>query len=379
MKIRIPDFIKSLKPYRAGKPISELAREKGLSKIVKLASNENPLGSSPLALEAVKRELADSYRYVDPRAYKLTHAIAEKLGVAHENIVCGAGVDSLLAYIIKTFTEKDDEVLTAEGTFIGIFVNTQKLDRRLKTTPLKDYAYDLKALETQITDKTKIIYIANPNNPTGTMLTRDELINFVGRVPEDRIIILDEAYHHFASEHSGYTNGLSFSFPNVIVTRTFSKDYGLAGLRIGYAVSHQELTKALLKVKLPFEPSAPGQAAALAALEDKDYVVKSLRLNKKSLDKIRSGLVRLEIRFVETKANFILMIFDSERIAARFCEECMNRGLILRHTDSFGIPEGVRISSGTDVEIEFALEILEEALNSMSQPATRRAETSRLA
>ncbi|MFQ5606508.1 MAG: histidinol-phosphate transaminase, partial [Candidatus Zixiibacteriota bacterium] len=356
--VHIPAHIESLAPYQPGKAISELAREKKLDRIVKLASNENPLGPSPRALEALATSAGDSHRYVDPSSYELTHTLAAKLGRKPGQIICGAGTDSLLSYILMAFSARGAEVLTAAGTFIGIFVNTRKLNRKLKTVPLADHKFDLDAMAKAITEETKIVYIANPNNPTGSIVTRDELDMFLKRVPEHVLVILDEAYFNYAHDDSEYPDGLTYELPNLIVTRTFSKDFGLAGLRIGFAVADERLIKTLYRVRLPFEPCYAAQLAALAALADNEFLDRTLAQNARSLEVMSAGLNDLGIRFIQSRANFLSMIFDSEELARSFTSACLNRGLILRHTNTFGVPEGVRMNSGTDDETSFALNII---------------------
>ena len=361
----IPEYVRTLQPYVAGKPIDELAREKGLTRIVKLASNENPLGPSPKAIKAAQESLTQNHRYVDPGAYELTHALAKKIGVRPQQIVCGAGTDSLLAYIVTAFSDSGDEILTSEGTFIGIYVNARKQGRIVREVPLADYSYDLARFPDEITEKTRIVYIANPNNPTGTIVTRAEVENFMAKIPSDILVILDEAYYSYAAGIEEYPDGLTFSYPNLIVTRTMSKDYGLAGLRIGYAVGPEDLIRQLQKVKLPFEPSLPAQKAGVAALQDDDFIRETVSLNKRSLTELARGLTELGLAFPPTSANFLLLTFDDEITAAGFASACMERGLILRHVKGFGIPNGVRINSGTDEETAFALKVMAEVCRSM--------------
>lgn len=358
--VRIPEHIRKLVPYQSGKPIAELAREKGFERIVKLASNENPLGCSPLALQAVTESLSEAYRYVDPGAYELTTALGAYHSRPRKEIICGAGTDSLLAYIICAFSEEHDEILTAETTFIGLFVNARKYNRKVVTTPMQDYAFDLQALSAAITPRTRIIYLANPNNPTGTMIPKSELDEFLESIPADILVILDEAYFNYARYDESYPDGLTYKKQNVIVTRTFSKDYGLAGLRVGYAIGPERLIHELYKLKLPFEPSHAAQSAAVAALGDEAFVAKTIALNIKSMKYMTDAFDTLGLRWIPSHANFMLLVFDTEAIAATFASECLNQGLILRHTKLFGAPCGVRINSGTLEESAFALEVITE-------------------
>lgn len=356
--IEIPKWVELLQPYRAGKPISELAREKGLKKIVKLASNENPLGPSPKAVEAIKKAASEIHRYCDPAAFDLVEAIAAKYKVKPEHVICGHGTDSLLAYITHAFTEEKDELLTCKGTFIGMMVNVRKFGRRLTTIPLKDYTFDLDALLENITEWTKVIYLANPNNPTGTMFGKKQFEAFMEKVPQNILVVLDEAYTAYASELEDYPDGASYWYDNMVVTRTLSKAYGLAGLRVGFAVGPDKIIQALYKVRLPFEPNYLAQQAAIAALDDDEFLKKTVATNKNSLTVMKKTFRALDLPFVDTVANFFLLLMPSEPFAAEFFQECLNNGLIVRHVKPFGIPHGIRINSGTEDETTFAMDII---------------------
>lgn len=365
--IKIPPFVKNLKTYKAGKPISELAREQNLTKIVKLASNENPLGPSPKAIEAIKKAVNGLNRYTDPLSHDLVMAIAKKYNVQSQHVICGHGTDSLLAYIVNAFTTESDEILTSEGTFIGIYVSINKYGRKLITVPLKDYAFDLDAIYNAITDKTVMIYLANPNNPTGTMFEKDEFEAFMAKVPKHIMVILDEAYTTYADDNPNYPNGVTYDYDNMVVTRTLSKAYGLGGLRVGFAVGPNEVIESLYKVKLPFEPNLLAQQGAIAALDDDEFLLKTKELNKTSLALLKDGLEKIGIKQVPTSANFILALMPTEQFAKEFTEGCMNRGLILRHVNTFGVPTGVRINSGTMEETEFALDIMEKVYQTLCE------------
>ncbi|MEW6413212.1 MAG: histidinol-phosphate transaminase [Candidatus Zixiibacteriota bacterium] len=365
--IKIPKFIQELKAYKAGKPIGELARERNLNRIVKLASNENPLGPSPKAVEAVKDALGELHRYTDPRSHDLVMALANKYDIRPEHIVCGHGTDSLIAYVINAFTEEQDEILTCEGTFIGIYVNTRKFGRRLKQIPLKDYGFDLNAILKAVSPCTRIIYLANPNNPTGTMFGKAEFEAFMSKVSDDILVILDEAYTAYAGDIADYPNGVTYWYDNMVVMRTLSKAYGLGGLRVGFAVGPKHVIDALYKVKLPFEPNILAQKAAIAALDDDDFLRLTVETNRRSLAAMSAKFKQLGIAQVETSANFILMLMPDEQFAADFTAECLNHGLILRHVAGFGIPNGVRINSGTDDETVFALDVIEKVYSDIVQ------------
>ena len=364
--IHIPDHVQNLIPYKAGKPIEELARENKITKIVKLASNENPLGPSLRAVEAIKKNLDELHRYPDSAAYKLVNAIAKKINKRSGQIITCSGSDSLLQYIITAFSDEEDEILTSEGTFIGWYVNADKYGRKSYYTPLKNYHIDLEAIAKNVNKKTKIIYLANPNNPTGTMFTKLQFVDFMSRIPDYVLVVLDEAYTIYAETFPGYVSGLEYDFDNLIVIRSLSKAYGLAGLRIGYAVAREYLIRELYKVKLPFEPNSLAQVAAIAALEDEEFLQNTVRLNTLSLYKMKVKFDELEINYIPTCANFYLLLFPSESFVNDFNNECLNRGLILRPVNTFGIKNGIRINSGTSYETEFALNIIGDVYSILS-------------
>lgn len=365
--IKIPEHIQKLQPYKAGKPIEELAREKGIKKIVKLASNENPLGPSPKAVEEIKKHIFEVNRYTNPSAYKLVNAIAAKYNKKPSQIVTGSGSDSLLQYLITAFSNEEDEFITSEGTFIGWYVNANKYGRKSKLISLKDYHFDLDRIAKSVNEKTKIIYLANPNNPTGTMFTRNEFENFMEKIPDSVLVVLDEAYTVYAESNSEYPNGLSYDLDNLLVLRTLSKAYGLAGIRIGFAFGKEYLIREMYKVKLPFEPNQLAQDAAIAALKDDEFLKRTIELNKESLQIMRKKFDELGIDYIPTSANFYLLLFSGEDFTSEFNSECLNRGLILRHVSAFGIRNGIRINSGTIDETYFALQIIEEVYNLMTE------------
>jgi len=358
--IKTPKHIEELKPYKAGKPIEELIREKGIRKVVKLASNENPLGPSPKALEVIKDHIHELHRYTDPSNYKLVNEIAKRYSKNPDQIICGSGSDSLIQYIIIAFSSCDDELITSQGTFIGWYVNADKLGRKSVLIPLKNYGYDLSGIADNITGKTKIIYLANPNNPTGTMFTRKQFENFMEEIPSNVLVILDEAYTIYAESNPDYPNGLDYDIENLIVLRTLSKAYGLAGLRIGFASGSKEIIKELYKVKLPFEPNYLAQEAAIAAFGDEEFIKKTVETNNATLQIMQRKFEELGIKYIPTFANFFLLVFPNTEFAHEVNEECLNRGLILRHVSSFGLPDSIRINSGTMEETYFALDILQD-------------------
>lgn len=357
----VPPYIASLRPYEAGRSIEEVKREFGLTRVAKLGSNENPLGSSPLALDAAREALARGLNRYGDGGMALRVALAERFQARVENVIAGAGSESLLSSIVRTFLGDEDEVLTTEAAFIGFQVMARSRGVRYREVSYRDYHYDLAALAGGITARTKIIYLANPNNPTGTIFTRREFDAFYTRVPERVLIILDEAYFEYAHHAPEYPDSLAYRYDNVITLRTFSKAYGLAGLRIGYGLAHEDLVSQLLKIKLPFEPAGVAQAAAIAALRDTDFLERTLALNARSLQMLSEGL-----RVVPSHANFVMVPLDSAETARALTRQLLEQGVIVRPLAAFGLPEAIRISTGTIEETELCLSAMKEAMQCQS-------------
>ncbi|RTZ72356.1 MAG: histidinol-phosphate transaminase, partial [Candidatus Neomarinimicrobiota bacterium] len=244
----VPSYIQNLENYVPGKPINEVQREMGISEVIKLASNENSLGPSPRAMAAMRQAMEKIHRYPDASGYILRKKLAKKYDVKTDNVVLGAGSEGIMSTIIRTFLLSDDEIISAKNSFIGFRVLANTSGKKIHWIPMKDYRYDLNAMAEQINDYTKLIYIANPDNPMGTYITREEFDSFYQHVPERVLIILDEAYFEFSQSTSDYPDSMTYRYNNVITLRTFSKAYGLAGARIGYGFAHEELIGNLLKV-----------------------------------------------------------------------------------------------------------------------------------
>jgi len=355
----VPHYIESLRPYTPGKSIADIRREFGVQRVVKLNSNENPLGPSPVALEALGRQVADLHRYPNG-GLDLRAVLAKKFQVKIENVVAGSGSEGIMSNIIRTFLCDDDEVLTTEAAFIGFQVLARSRGVRYRTVPYKNWRYDLTALAGQINEQTKIIYLANPNNPTGTIFERAEFEEFYRNVPERVLIILDEAYFEYARQHPLYPDSMQYRYDNVITLRTFSKVHGLAGVRIGYGFAHGELIKNLLKVKLPFEPSSLAQAAGIAALLDTEFMQRSLELNRKGREYLVKSLGELELEAVPSEANFVMVVRDNEEEADSLVNDLMKQGVIIRPLKSFGLANCVRISIGTEEENELLVAALKK-------------------
>ncbi|MCU1263250.1 MAG: aminotransferase [Bryobacterales bacterium] len=347
----VPDYIAALHPYQPGRSAEEVARQYGLSRVIKLASNENPLGPSPQSVEAVRQAAASLNIYCDG-GHSLRHVLAREYDVKVENVIAGSGSEAIISNIIRTFLCDEDEVLTTEAAFGGFQVLARSRGVRYRTVPYDQWRYDLPGLAQAITDNTKIIYLANPNNPTGTFFSKQEFDAFYRHVPERVLIILDEAYFEYAKDNPRYPDSMNYRYDNVITLRTFSKVYGLAGARIGYGFAHEELIANLLKVKLPFEPSTPAQAAGIAALEDRAFLHRSLESNVRGMCALTRILKNLDIEYVPSQANFVMTVWPSAEQAAATVEGLLSQGIIVRPLAAWGLPRCVRISVGTEEEIE---------------------------
>ena len=336
-----------MRPYEAGRTIESVRKQYGLAHIAKLASNENPLGASPKALEAIARSLEGLNLYPNG-GLDLREVLAGAFHVKVDNVIVGSGSEGIMSNIIRTFLGDEDEVLTTEAAFIGFQVLARSRGVKYRTVPYRDWRYDLPALAQAINANTKIIYLANPNNPTGTIFTREEFDEFYRHVPERVLIILDEAYFEYAKDNPRYPDSMQYRYDNVITLRTFSKVYGLAGVRIGYGFAHEELIRNLLKVKLPFEPSTPAQAAGIAALGDKEFLDRSLELNARGRRGLAEGLKNGGFTVVPSEANFVMAVLPSEQEADRIFEDLLRQGVIVRPLRAFGLPNCLRVSTGTD-------------------------------
>ncbi|GAB5466428.1 MAG: histidinol-phosphate transaminase [Candidatus Kapaibacteriales bacterium] len=350
--VSIPDYIQTLKPYKSGNKLEGGMTRQQFSELVNLASNENPLGSSPMALEKLAESLDKISVYPDPGASELVSAIAEYHDTDTERIITGSGSDSLIQYIVNAFMQPGESLMTSDCTFIGTYVNVNKFGFGLHLVPHKGFGFNLEGMLAAIDDTTKIIYIANPNNPTGTMITEDELLDFLNKVPSNIIVVVDEAYYTYASIHEGYPDCSKLEQDNLIVLRTLSKTMGLAGIRLGYAIGNPELIGYMYRVKLPFEPNILAQSAGIGALNDKQFADITVSINSAALQILENALSNQNIKFVEGKANFTMALFESEEQASEFVKHSLSRGFVVRQLQMFGIPNGVRISTGTIEQTE---------------------------
>ncbi len=358
----VPKHIQDLKPYQPGKSIEELKRELGLNKIVKLASNENPIGVSPLALKAMQNALDTINRYPSPDAYELRKALAERYDVKIENVFTGNGSEGIIATIMRTFLLDDEEAITSHGSFVTFDVQAQSRGIKLIRTPLKNYRIDLEAMLEHINEKTKIIYLANPNNPTGTIFTVSEFLKFIKQVPSNVLVILDEAYFEFAHDEPTYPNSMQYRLDNVITLRTFSKAFGLAGVRIGYGFAHENFISNLMKIKLTFEPSTLAQVAAVAAMEDVDFLEQTLHINRIGKQYLYDLFEELGIQYLKSYTNFVTIVLDSEKRVNDLFNKLLKEGVIVRPLKSFGLPNCIRVSIGLPEENEFFAQKLKKVL-----------------
>ncbi len=357
-----PRHVRAIAPYQPGKPISELARELGLAEadIVKLASNENPLGPSPRALAAAQDALHDMALYPDGAGFALKAKLSAKLGVAHDQIVLGNGSNDILDIAAQAFLSPGASAVHAQHAFAVYPIATQTVGAQSIVVPARHYGHDLAAMRDAIRDDTRLVWIANPNNPTGTFLPWAEIEAFLEAVPERVLVVLDEAYgEYLPPEDRCDTAAWLARFPNLLISRTFSKAYGLAGLRVGYGLGHPDVIDLLNRVRHPFNVNLPGLAAAEAALDDTEFLARTYALNTAGMAQLTSGLARLAIDTVPSKGNFVLAkVGDAARINA----ELLKRGVIVRPVAGYGLPECLRVSVGLAGQNARFLDALEACL-----------------
>ena len=343
----VPSYIQNLANYVPGKTIKEVQRELGLDHVDKLASNENSLGPSPKAIEAMANSLSGLHRYPDISGFELRTKLANRFNIKIENVILGGGSEGIMSTIMRTFLLSDDEIVSAANSFIGFRVLANASGRKVHWVPMKNYRYDLEAMAEKVTDYTKIIYIANPDNPTGTYITREEFEEFYVHVPERVLIILDEAYYEFAQSRDNYPDSMTYRYDNIITLRTFSKAYGLAGLRIGYGFAHDELIRNLMKVKEPFSPSLIAHTAGSAAMDDIKFLEKTLAINNDGYIFLQKELTSLGIETIPSVANFLTSIWETNTQALDITQSLLKKGVIVRNLKAFGWPNCIRISIGT--------------------------------
>lgn len=363
------DFIKSkarreifkLKEYKPGKPIEEVKRELGIDDIIKLASNENPLGPSPKAVQAIAEMLTRIHLYPDANCYELRNRLAGLFDLPSSGILVGNGSDEILKLMAETFLDPGDQVIIAQPTFSEYEFSALIMGAECIRVPLQEYTHDLQAMIDAVTPKTKIIILCNPNNPTGTIVESKALETFMDQVPDGVLVVFDEAYCEYA-ENPDFISGLSYlrQGRNVMVLRTFSKIYGLAALRVGYAFTRPEIAQAILRVKEPFNVNAPAQVGALSALDDQEHVRKSQTLNHNGKLYLYREFEQLGIRYVPTEANFIF--FDIGKNSREIFHELLKMGVIVRNCESFGFSTCLRVTVGTEAENKRFINSLKKVL-----------------
>ena len=348
--------------YQPGRPIEEVARELNLpaDSIIKLASNENPLGPSRRALAAMKKALTHANLYPDGNAFYLKQKLATKLGVTPANLALGNGSNEIIEFLGHALLSPGAEVLVSQYCFAVYPIVAALFGATLVTVPATDYGHDLDAMLAAITTKTRIVFVANPNNPTGTVVSPEALLNFINAVPPNVVIALDEAYIEFLERKLDLTSEIAAGLrPNLLLMRTFSKIYGMAGLRIGYGIGHPELIAALEKIRQPFNINAISQAGALAALDDAKHVEKTQRINKRGIKLFTRAFKQLKLEVVPSAANFILVRVGD---GARVFSEMQKLGVITRPMGGYQLGEWIRISIGTPKENQRCLEALKTVL-----------------
>jgi histidinol-phosphate aminotransferase len=342
---QVPEYIRTLVPYAPGKPIEEVEREIGISNSIKLASNENPLGPSPLALEAMGRKLAQLHLYPDGDCFYLKSALTAKLNVSPEQLIFGNGSNEIIELAIRTFMRAGDEAVMARQAFVVYKLVVQAVGGISKEVPLRGFTHDLEAIGKFISAKTRIVLLANPNNPTGTIYRKPQWEIFLNQIPPGVLIIVDEAYFEYV-EAADYPNSLHYhrQGKTLLTLRTFSKLYGLAGLRIGYGIADQEIIGLMHRVRQPFNVNAAAQWGALAALDDLEHVRRSLENNRQGLEYLSREFDRLGIEYVPSHANFILLrVGKGEDVFNRL----LAQGIIVRPMTGYQFPEYIRVTIGT--------------------------------
>ncbi len=353
--------VRELEPYKPGKPIEELEREYGVSNAIKLASNENPLGPSPRALEAAQKALRDIHRYPDGNGFALKQALARRHGVAPDHITLGNGSNDILEFLARAFVQPENEVVFSEHAFAVYPIVTRAAGAKAVVTPARNWGHDLAAMRAAVNPRTRLVFIANPNNPTGTWLKADELESFIRAMPAHVIVAVDEAYFEYVEEREyPDTIGWSAKYPNLVTARTFSKAYGLAGLRAGYAVSSAPMADVLNRVRQPFNVNSVALAAAAAALGDEAHVKRAVQANREGIQLLVGAFQSLGLKFIPSAGNFVCVDFG--RPAAPVYEALLRGGVIVRPVANYGMPNHLRVTIGLPEENQRFIAALKKVL-----------------
>jgi histidinol-phosphate aminotransferase len=363
MTLPLNPALKNLPVYQPGRPIEEVAREVGLpaAEIIKLASNENPLGPSPLALAAMEKALKQAHLYPDGNGFYLKQKLAEKFGVEPGNLILGNGSNDIIEFVAHALLDTNSEVVVSQYCFAVYPIVTHLFGAKLVTVPAKKYGHDLPAMVRAVTPRTKILFVANPNNPTGTQAEREHIVRIVNETPPHVLLVMDEAYIEFLNDPISLLPLVRRGdFPNLVLMRTFSKIFGLAGLRIGYGIGHPDFIAALEKIRQPFNTNALAQAAALAALDDAEHIERTRANNQTGLRFYESTFQQLGLEFVPSVTNFILVkVGDGQHVF----NELQKRGVIVRPMGIYQLPGWIRISIGTPAENARGIAALREVLS----------------
>ena len=340
------DYVESIRPYEPGKPISEVQRELGLRRVIKMASNENPLGPSRKALRAMRRALREIHLYPDGACFHLRKRLAEELGVGENQLIIGNGSNEIIEFLARAFLSEGDQVISSASTFLVYPILTQACGAEYVEVPMKDFRYDLKGILDRITERTKLIFIANPNNPTGTYVNREEVEDFLTKVPKEVMVCFDEAYVDFvdAKDFPYLLFQVKTERPNLIVLRTFSKSFGLAGVRVGYGMGAPGLIQYLHKVRQPFNVNSIAQAGAAAALDDRLFLWRTKSLVARGRRYFYRRLKRYGFNFIPSQANFILI--DTGRDAEEVFQAFLREGIIIRSMKAYGLSTWIRVTVG---------------------------------
>ena len=361
MKFKISEQVASIKPYEPGKPLKEVEREYQLTNVVKLASNENPIGFSPKVNDAVSLQMKHMNRYPESSAHILCNKLAQKFHIARKNIVIGNGSDDIIALLAHAFLNPGDEALMPLPSFLMYEISVKTAKGIPVMVPLNDYSTNLEGLVDKISSKTRLVFITNPFNPTGSTITCDEFNEFLQKVPEDVIIVVDEAYIEFVRKDGVYDSLKNpLQDPRVVSLRTFSKAYGLAGFRVGYGIMDSEIAQILNRIRQPFNVNTLAQAAAVAAIDDEAFLKKSIKITHDGLDFLFDKLAGLGLRCLPTQSNFLML--DLETDATKVFEQMLKLGVIVRSMKSYGFDTFLRVSIGTKEENIAFIQALKKVL-----------------
>ncbi|EKD70229.1 MAG: hypothetical protein ACD_46C00593G0001 [uncultured bacterium] len=339
------ESIRHLTPYQPGKPIEELERELGITSSIKLASNENPIGPSPKAIDAIKKSLQQAHIYPDGSGYELKKALAEYLSVSSNQLTLGNGSENILELIVKSYLSKNDTAVISQYAFLTIPILIKSYGAITNVVPAKNWGHDILGMLNAIDNKTRVLFLVNPNNPTGTYTNKTDFETLLKNVPSEILIVVDEAYSEYIHQDD-YPIALNYlaNHPNLIITRTFSKIYGLAGLRLGYAISSPEIADILNRARLPFNVNSLAAKAGCAALIDDDHIQQSVTMNNQGMQQLQAGLKQLNIDYIPSIGNFITI---DVKDAARVYQQLLLQGIIVRPLQAYGMPKHIRVTIGT--------------------------------